>query len=70
MLDGSDQPDTRDVESLCLDFENCDRMLKETSPLVNTLLAGKSFDAPTALVICPTPSDAKGAEHAGWSPIP
>ena len=30
MLDGSDQPDTRGVELLYLDFENYDRMLKVT----------------------------------------
>lgn len=38
MLDGSDQPDTRGVESLYLDFENYDRMLKVTSLPVNNFI--------------------------------
>jgi hypothetical protein len=37
-----------------LDFDKSSRVLEAKSPLVNTSLAGKSFDAPTALTMSHT----------------
>ena len=54
MLAVSDDPDSRCMKAQFLDFDKSSRVLEAKSPLVNTSLAGKSFDAPTALTMSHT----------------